>query len=160
MYRFVMAFLAVFGAALGCFAAPANVVSDSDDNGTFRPSAVSVTAPKGAPEDAAAVAATHVTLVPSLTGVENPDAYSSSPGISPEVLAYLGGGATKGGKGAGFSPEARTYLGGEATKGGKGAGTPGTGAENPDAYSSSHAISPQARTYLGGEAAAAAAAGQ
>lgn len=117
MYRFVIAFLAALGAASGSFAAPANVVSDS-----------------------ATIVATHEVLVNSFRGMENPDAYSSSTGISPEVLAYLGGEATKEGKGAGFTPE--------------------TGMENPDAYASSLAISPEARAYLGGGAAAATAAGQ
>jgi hypothetical protein len=183
MYRFVIAFLAAFGAASSSFAAPAYVGSDS-----------------------ATIAATHEVLVHSFAGVENPDAYSSSPGISPEVLTYLGGGATKEGKGAGFtpgtgvenpdayasslaiSPEARggatregftpgtgvenpdTYASllsispearGGATKERKGTGfTPGTGVENPDAYASSLAIIPEVRAYLGGETAAAAAAGQ
>jgi len=150
MHRFVIVFLAAFGAASVSFAAPVNVVADS-----------------------APIVATHEVPVHSFTGVENPDAYSSSPGISPEVIAYLGGKATKEGNGAGFSPgtvvgnsgtfasslaispEARAYLDREAVKEGF---TPGTGAENPDAYASSLSISPEARSYLGGGAAAAAAA--
>ena len=153
MHRFFVVFLAAFGAASVSFAAPANVVADS-----------------------APIVATHEVPVLSFTGMENPGAYSSSPGISLEVHAYLGGEAMKVGKGAGFSPgpvvgnpdaytsslsispEARAYLDREAVKEGF---TPGTGAENPDAYASSLAISPEARAYLGGGAVdAAAAAGQ
>jgi hypothetical protein len=148
MHRSVITILAAFGAVSGSFAAPANVVADS-----------------------AATVATHEVLVHSFTGVENPDAYAPSHGISPEVLAYLGGEATKEAKDAGFtlgtggknpdayassltiSPEAR----GGATKEGF---TPGTGVENTDAYASSLTISPEARRYLGGETAAAVAAGQ
>jgi hypothetical protein len=116
MYRFVIAFLAAFGAASGSFAAPANVVLDS-----------------------ATIVATHEVPVDSFRGMENPGAYSSSPGISLEVHANLGREATKEGKGAGFTPE--------------------TGMENPGAYASPLTISPEARAYLGGGAAAAAAAG-
>ena len=159
MHRFVIAFLAAFGAASGSFAAPANVVSDWDDKAS---SAIVDGAQKG-PGSARA----HL----AFTGVENPDAYASSPGISPEVFAYLGGEATKEGKGAGFtpgtgvenpdayaswlaiSPEAR----GGATKEGF---TPGTGMENPGVYASSLTISPEARAYIDRGAAAPTAAGQ
>ena len=66
MHRFVIVFLAAFGAASVSFAAPANVVADS-----------------------APTVSTHEVPVLSFTGMENPDAYSSSLSISPEARAYL-----------------------------------------------------------------------
>ncbi len=71
------------------------------------------------------------------TAIRNATETHISAATTPDVLAYLGGGATKEGEGAGF--------------------TPGTGVENPDAYASSRAISPEVLAYLGREAAAAAA---